>query len=171
MLRTIGSQLRTDDATALKEIILMVQSKAGGLGEEASSGGIRSVRASVFIQMLTDLKNNKQKQREKEAAEGAQGRLLKWLRQLATSADVAEPSPFNVRWEELLEADTRGRWWLVGSAWAGRTTNGSDTSGSAKNVKVTAEQKLVTLANTQRMNTAVRQRVGTGRVVRSAHCV
>ena len=28
--------------------------------------------------------------------------------------------PFKVGWTELLEANTRGRWWLVGSAWAGR---------------------------------------------------
>ena len=32
----------------------------------------------------------------------------------------AETTPLNVKLDDLLSADTRGRWWIVGSAWSGR---------------------------------------------------
>ena len=32
----------------------------------------------------------------------------------------ADTTPLNVKLEDLLSAETRGRWWIVGSAWSGR---------------------------------------------------
>ena len=101
ILRAVGPQLRSDDPAALKEIILDVQSKAaagGGAVGAAGGGGARrggdaaaggSARGRVFLSMLMDLKNNKQKARDggggggAAAADGALGRLRKWLKTLS----------------------------------------------------------------------------------------
>ena len=42
----------------------------------------------------------------------------------------AEVIALNVKLDDLLHADTRGRWWIVGSAWTGRE---ADQSASTKN--------------------------------------
>ena len=34
-------------------------------------------------------------------------------------------TPLNVCLEDLTSADTRGRWWIVGSAWAGKNKEAS----------------------------------------------
>lgn len=50
-----------------------------------------------------------------------------------------------------------GRWWVVGSAWAGR---GNDACDDVKNLSETKEDnKLLTLAKKQRMNTELRKRI------------
>ena len=153
LLRTVGAQLRADDASALKEIVLQVQGKSGEKAEQ-------SPRARVFISMLVDLKNNKQKSKEKEAAEGTLGRLQKLLRQLVASGGGTEPPPFNVQWHELVEADVRGRWWLVGSAWAGRAgSKGEVGTGAVPKKGASKEEKLLSLAQAQRMNTDVRRSI------------
>ena len=138
------------------------------------TGQTGSARMRVFVQMVYDLKNNKQKTREAEerAADGALGRLQKWLRKLEKGSG-ANTAPFKVGWAELLEADERGRWWLVGSAWAGRHAAGQQAdkdgggggggggggNGGARPRKGagSAEEQLQQLATAQRMNTDVRR--------------
>ena len=68
----------------------------GGAAGATITSGV-SVRAQVFIGMLTDLKNNKQRARDQGAADGALPRLRKWLKQLATSSGASEPAPFKAR--------------------------------------------------------------------------
>ena len=126
--------------------------------------------------MLTDLKNNKQRAREQGAADGALGRLQKWLKQLASKGGLHEPPPFKVSWDELVHADERGRWWLVGSAWAGRAPSGISGAGedggsasasarerggaaSGGGGVVSVEARLLRLAEGQRMNTEVRRQI------------
>jgi len=143
-----------------------VQAKSAG-GEERAL----SARARVFVSMLVELKNNKHRAKEREAAEGTLGRLQKVLRQLASSGSVSEPPPFTVKWAELTDADTHGRWWLVGGAWAGRQPGGKAAAagggggdgggGSSGGVRGRAskEEKLAALAQAQRMNTDLRRQI------------
>ena len=185
ILRAVGPQLRADDPTALKNIVLEVQTRAASAGvQPAAAAGSATAeatptdgtdaegpsgRARVFVAMLTDLKNNKHKARELGAADGALGRLRKWLRQL-TSAGASEPPPFKVKWDELVQANERGRWWIVGSAWAGRLVD--DTAGDRRDGKAdgargkpagvearSREEQLLRLADGQRMNTDVRRSI------------
>ncbi|KAL1512390.1 hypothetical protein AB1Y20_005648 [Prymnesium parvum] len=156
LLRTVGGQLRADDATALKEIVLQVQAKS------ATSEGGQSARARVFVSMLVELKNNKHKARDE--ADGPLARMQKTLRQMAATSGGTEPPPFNVRWAELVEADVTGRWWIVGSAWAGRSTGKSDgakrSSAERDNEGAASkEETLLELARAQRMNTDVRRSI------------
>lgn len=78
--------------------------------------------------------------------------------------------PLRVPWVDLLEAKTRGRWWLVGSAWAGRDgeaaqplskqADGSSGDGNADGlVNAAANTELLSIAATQRMNTDIRRKI------------
>ena len=129
VLRAVGAQLRMDDPAALKTIILDVHSKAAAgrgytdesLAPTASAHGlptaVLSARAKVFVSMLTDLKNNKQRAKELGSAEGATGRLRKWLKQLTASTSGRAIAAFKVSWDELVNAESCGRWWVVGGGW------------------------------------------------------
>lgn len=72
----------------------------------------------------------------------------------------------NITLDDLLRADQRGKWWVVGSAWTGNTADiGSATTGpSAKTSAAFAEATqfsatILELAKKQRMNTDDRKNV------------
>ena len=66
----------------------------------------------------------------------------------------------NITLEDLLKADQRGKWWVVGSAWTG---NVNDIGGAAKTKESKKKddqkfsQQLLQLARKQRMNTEDRR--------------
>lgn len=172
ILRAVGSQLRADDPGALKEIILDVQSKSSAqaavaevdaMASTSAEASGQSARARVFLSMLNDLKNNKQKARDLGVADGALPRLRKWLKTLGSAAGAHEPAAFKVGWEELVHANSRGRWWVIGSAWAGRSGGGGSAEASdgrrGKGSSATGEERLLALADTQRMNTDIRRKI------------
>lgn len=68
----------------------------------------------------------------------------------------------NISLEDLLNADNRGKWWVVGSAWTGHINPAggvdSKANGSKKNTQRFSE-KLLELARKQRMNTEDRRNV------------
>lgn len=65
----------------------------------------------------------------------------------------------NISLEDLLSADDRGKWWVVGSAWTGHINPvGGDTkaSGTRKSAQKFSD-KLMEMAKQQRMNTEDRR--------------
>ena len=169
------SQLRADDPTALKEIVLAVQQAATARGASANSAPANSpsaegsARFRIFVTMVTDLKNNKQRLREREDADGALGRLIKLTRKLGASGGATAVQPLNLGWDEIQFAEERGRWWIVGAAWAGRDgAAGARTGGGVRgggggalgggNFSA-ADERLLKLAKAQHMNTDIRRRI------------
>lgn len=67
----------------------------------------------------------------------------------------------NISLEDLLKADDRGKWWVVGSAWTGhiKTTETDAKGNSAKKSSQRFSEKLLELARKQRMNTEDRRNV------------
>ena len=128
--------------------------------------GAPSQRMRVFVQMVYDLKNNRARKQEQAAADGALGRLQKWAKGLEARAQASSAPPFKVGWTELLEAGTRGRWWLVGSAWAGRRAEEQRGAAEKKGSQRAAAEKLERLASAQRMNTDLRRGVFVAIMVR-----
>lgn len=67
----------------------------------------------------------------------------------------------NITLDDLLKADQRGKWWVVGSAWSGNV----DDIGAAKSVptgkkeQVKFSEQILELAKKQRMNTDDRRNV------------
>jgi nucleolar MIF4G domain-containing protein 1 len=116
-----------------------------------------------MIDSLTNLKNNKIKP-DANGAIDHYTNLKKYLVGLKKrSASV--PEPLRITLTDLRSSDAKGKWWLVGAAWAGDPlveASSTDLAASALKVKDTStEAKLAKLARAQGMNTDIRKGVFT----------
>ncbi|KAF8656241.1 hypothetical protein AX16_002677 [Volvariella volvacea WC 439] len=153
--RNSGQQLHQDDPSALKDIIQMVYTKVSGRESSLSS------RARFMIETLDNLKNNKSK---RNAAQNQGGdtveRMKKFLTNLAKKRHVMSNEPLRVTLNDLHSAETKGKWWLVGAAWAGDplVEKGNAVKDSAPSTQTT-ENSLLKLARKQGMNTDIRRSI------------
>ncbi|KAL2185985.1 hypothetical protein L209DRAFT_754493 [Thermothelomyces heterothallicus CBS 203.75] len=167
IVRMCGPTLRQDDPMALKDIVSLIPPAVAKAGEKNLT-----VRTKFMIDTITDLKNNKMK-----AGVGATAvisehitRMKKLLGQLK-SRKVKTTEPMRVGLKDIRDADTKGKWWLVGASWAGRS---GDPKGDqkARNVEeadseddrvllddVEQGPDLGELAREQGMNTEVRRAI------------
>lgn len=68
--------------------------------------------------------------------------------------------PLRVSLEDLRAADTKGKWWLVGSAWSGDPlVDRPRTQHDEKKLESSREDPLLALARKQGMNTDVRRSI------------
>jgi len=155
IVRDSGQQLRTDDPSALKDIIQIVHSKLPDQHNALSS------RTRFMVETLTNLKNNK----SKKNAAGASGadaveRMKKFLSSLSKKRHVMAHEPLRVSLTDLHSAETKGKWWLVGAAWGGDplVDRQEDTQASTKKVDST-DNVLLKLAKKQGMNTDIRRSI------------
>lgn len=70
----------------------------------------------------------------------------------------------NITLEDLLRADQRGKWWVVGSAWTGNVSDIGAAAGKSVNAQQHAgstkfSANILELAKKQRMNTDDRKNV------------
>lgn len=78
---------------------------------------------------------------------------------------TAPAEPLRLSLSDLRSLSTKGKWWLVGSAWSGHSIpdNQADINASLHRVKdegqLGREAEFVKLAKKQGMNTDVRKRV------------
>ncbi|KIO34363.1 hypothetical protein M407DRAFT_13520 [Tulasnella calospora MUT 4182] len=176
LLKSIGVRLRQDDPTALKDIVQLVQTKVAGQDRSTQSS-----RTRFMLETLTNLKNNKlglvDPKRKVGQANGqmvaeAVERMKKFVNGIGKKRTVRGNEPLNVSLRDLRSADTKGKWWLVGSAWAGnplvdRKEKNEDDGGHEdrsvldEEAKAHAEQSaaLLKLAKKQGMNTDVRRSI------------
>jgi nucleolar MIF4G domain-containing protein 1 len=147
VLRSIGFVLRKDDPLMLKQFITKVQKLANTAGDETE----KNTRVMFMLDILMAVKNNnvsKIPQYDSSLVE----HFRKLLKQFVRAGKYV--TTLAVTMEDLLKADECGKWWLVGSAWAGNEKNERDDK---KNVQDTAgdeqRQKIFALAKKQRMNT------------------
>ena len=164
IVRTAGPQLRQDDPSSLKNIVIQLQ-KVVTQAEEQSL----SVRTKFMIETMNDLKNNRMKTGIAASAISSEHRvrmkqILKSLNQRIVRA--SEPLRFGLK--DLQDKDKRGKWWLVGASYRNDTgdesfqrqlspisANALD-GGSGRNG---GAGDLEQLAREQRMNTDVRRSV------------
>lgn len=162
VLRSVGFSLRKDDPLALKSLILKLQSKAVNFPSASST----SSRVKFMLDTLMAIKNNNVSKIPSYDPEHVE-HLRKLLRSLLRRGNyVAE---LKISLDDLLKADERGRWWIVGSAWTGHlpgenptsTLNPSavNSSKSPKSSEASYSSQLLELARKQRMNTGVRKDV------------
>ncbi|KAG9021794.1 suppressor of glycerol defect, partial [Tulasnella sp. UAMH 9824] len=174
LLKSIGVRLRQDDPTALKDIVQLVQNKVASQDRSAQSS-----RTRFMLETLTNLKNNKlglvDPKRKVGQANGqlvieAVERMKKFVNGIGKKRTVRGNEPLNVSLQDLRSADTKGKWWLVGSAWAGNPlvdrkenehTGDEDRLVLDEEAKAHAEQSaaLLKLAKKQGMNTDVRRSI------------
>ncbi|KAL2024790.1 hypothetical protein VTK56DRAFT_5611 [Thermocarpiscus australiensis] len=167
IVRMCGPTLRQDDPMALKDIVSLIPAAVAKVGEKKLT-----VRTKFMIDTITDLKNNKLK-----AGAGASAvisehttRMKKLLGQLK-SRKLKSTEPMRVGLKDIQDAGEKGKWWLVGASWAGRSTGekGPNKATSAQKDDSDAESfvlddveegpDLAELAREQGMNTEVRRAI------------
>lgn len=168
IVRMCGPTLRQDDPMALKDIVSLIPPAVAKAGEKNLT-----VRTKFMIDTITDLKNNKMKAGAGASAVVAEHitRMKKLLGQLK-SKKVKSTEPMRMGLKDIQDADKKGKWWLVGASWAGRSASAKDpekTTGAAADDDSDDESillddveqgpDLAELAREQGMNTEVRRSI------------
>ncbi|KAI6123276.1 hypothetical protein EV401DRAFT_1288685 [Pisolithus croceorrhizus] len=158
ILRSSGQQLRQDDPSALKDIVTLAHSCIAKQGVNLNS------RTRFMTETLTNLKGNKIKKAAGAQHQGGDAveRLKKFLSGLGKKRHVQIHEPLRVSLEDLRTAETKGKWWLVGAAWAGDPLTDRQQSGLMRSSEVTDSSEnhsLLKLARKQGMNTDIRRSI------------
>jgi nucleolar MIF4G domain-containing protein 1 len=162
LLSHCGRSLRSDDPSALKEITLLVQKKKSEHSKLRSSS-----RADFMLTAITDLKNNKRRNQDTVYTEKTSKlrKVLGRIKSLAAKSNTAKTSSeasLRISLKDILDAESRGRWWKVGASWAGnqyRFSDGSKGPNNEDDVKESndknseQDEELLKLASKFRMNT------------------
>lgn len=170
VVKLCGAQLRHDDPTSLKSIISIAQEQQQ---KQAQNGQSVSMRAKFMLESMSDLRNNRS--RATTASVGAESltKMRKFLGNLSKKHTIRTQEPLRVGLEDLRNVEKRGKWWLVGAAWAGydfTSKEGSEKANlkDANKIKKsnkdldsleTKEDNIVQLARQHGMNTAIRQQI------------
>ncbi|XP_008553465.1 nucleolar MIF4G domain-containing protein 1 homolog [Microplitis demolitor] len=150
ILKTVGFLLRKDDPAALKELIISLQQKA------AANKSTNS-RIQFMLDVLMAIKNNnmnKIPQYDPSHVEHLKKLLKSFLRK---GNSVTQ---FNISLSDLLNANEKGKWWIVGSAWTGNIDSANkSTKEKHSDGSIQFSQQILELARKQRMNTDVRRNI------------
>lgn len=163
IVRAAGPQLRQDDPTSLKDIVVLLQKSVAKVGQSNLP-----VRTKFMIETINDLKNNKMKTGIASSALSRE-HTTRMKKQLGTlnSRNLKATEPLRVGLKDIKDTEKRGKWWLVGASWrnepgneepeeekqAGRTTAQIDDEDDD------SEVDLVQLAREHRMNTDIRRAI------------
>lgn len=170
VIRTSGSQLRQDDPSSLKDIVVLVQKSVAKTGEANIS-----VRTKFMIETINNLKNNRMKTGAAASAVASEHttRMKKTLGSLNTRS-IKASEPLRINLADIRDTEKKGKWWLVGASYHDPSklatstgahepepTKRSKGSGSAETPITTDEgtADLLQLAREQRMNTDIRRAI------------
>uniref|UniRef100_A0A6P7FR44 Nucleolar MIF4G domain-containing protein 1 homolog n=1 Tax=Diabrotica virgifera virgifera TaxID=50390 RepID=A0A6P7FR44_DIAVI len=152
ILRSIGFSLRKDDPLALKNLILELQNKANNISEKEKDNS----RVKFMLDILLAIKNNNVSKIPNYDVSYSE-HLKKVMKGFIRKGNYV--TELNISLEDLLKADQRGRWWVVGSAWTGTTESENQTNVEKPEKSQGFSSKLLELARKQRMNTDVRRNI------------
>lgn len=151
LIRTSGNQLRSEDPSALKEIVVLTNKAAANIPKES-----KSTRLQFLVETIASLKNNKLKIHS-EATFQLITRLRKYLSSIKSSK---LNDPIQVSISDIRNVDTVGKWWLVGAAWKGSDQQEKEDLQVNEPADMDlSEPNWLELAKAQRMNTDVRRAV------------
>nr|XP_019923822.2 nucleolar MIF4G domain-containing protein 1 [Crassostrea gigas] len=154
LLKNVGFYLRKDNPNGLKDTILEIQSAAQALG-----GGDQSSHVKFMLETLMAIKNNNMRKIPNYDPEPLE-HLKKVARGILRGSTLGD-GQLHIGLMDLMNAEERGRWWLVGSAWEGPTEEKQPVHGTVEMESVVGEvsTQLLELARRQRMNTDVRKNI------------
>ncbi|KAK2747937.1 suppressor of glycerol defect [Myotisia sp. PD_48] len=165
IIKTSGTQLRQDDPSSLKDIVMLIQPAIAQVGEAALS-----VRTKFMIEIITDLKNNRLKTGAAGAAISFESttRMKKVLGSL-NSRNIRASEPLRISRVDIHDSSKKGKWWLVGASWKDTSMVHDQMPGTNNGMSVlpdnldddlvTGELDLAQLAKAHRMNTDVRRSI------------
>ncbi|EME80944.1 transcription factor HOG pathway [Pseudocercospora fijiensis CIRAD86] len=170
IVRIAGQQLRQDDPSALKDIVLLLNRNV------TAAGGVEklSQRTRVMIDFIHDLKNNRVKANRGPDAT-AQDHMQRMKKTLSTIKNAKTSEPLRIGLADIRDAEKKGKWWLVGASWkdpakmanggnastkqAGTEPSNSIADGPHESDDPEAGVDLNALAKAQGMNTDVRKAI------------
>jgi len=153
LVKNAGQQMRNDDPNALKEIIVTLQ--------KSISTQETNARTRFLVETITNLKNNKSKFNN----ENAMQLVTRMKKTLATINNNKFHDPLHVSLDDIKNIKTKGKWWLVGSAWKGNNNGEAEVKEVLVNedemndILDNAEPNWMELARSQRMNTDIRRAI------------
>lgn len=147
LIRNSGNQIRSDDPTALKEIVLLSNLKISSMKNP-------NPRTQFLVETINSLKNNKMRA-ENEFTQELAVRLKKFLGNLGNKLS----DPIQVGLDDIRNVETKGKWWLVGSAWKDSEESSSYDTKAMNDILDTAEPNWMQIAKEQRMNTDIRRAI------------
>jgi nucleolar MIF4G domain-containing protein 1 len=167
MIRTSGQQLRSEDPSALKDIVLLLQRSVAQIGEDKLS-----VRTKFMIETINNLKNNRVKTGVSASQVSSEHttRMKKTLGTLSNRTTKAT-EPLRISLADIRDSEKKGKWWLVGASYhdPAKLVNGPGAASSTriKQEDVDAGYETDTpgkissakLARAQGMNTDVRRAI------------
>ena len=164
IIRVSGPQLRQDDPSSLKEIVLQLQAAVADSGEEKLS-----VRTRFMIETINNLKNNRMKTGVAASTITSEHttRMRKTLGSL-NQRNIRASEPLRIGLKDLRQTDKRGTWWLVGASYKDDDAGDAKRSEQASAVRGKNSREadvdgvaadLIQLAKEQRMNTDVRRSI------------
>jgi nucleolar MIF4G domain-containing protein 1 len=125
-------------------------------------------RLTFMLETLQELKHTKKKKQQQVTDVELVLRLRKVIARLKLKKGKSGESSLNMSLRDILDVQTKGRWWLTGASWVGReapkdgeerTTGGTPAielgGGEASHDK--EKDDLLKLANRQRMSTQTRK--------------
>ncbi|KAJ4346994.1 uncharacterized protein N0V89_010928 [Didymosphaeria variabile] len=166
IVRVSGSQLRQDDPSSLKDIVILLQKSVARVGEKNLP-----VRTKFMIETINDLKNNRMKTGVAASAI-VREHTISMKKQLGTlnTRNLKGSEPLRIGLADIRDTDKKGKWWLVGASWRSNMAEKPQEPKSQKdedeNEQVDGEVNgddgevdLLQLAKEQRMNTNVRRAI------------
>lgn len=176
IIRNSGPQLRSEDPSALKDIVLLLQKQVSAVGEANLS-----VRTKFMIETINSLKNNRMKTGAAASAVVSEHitRMKKTVGTLNNRSTLKASEPLRIGLADIRDTDKKGKWWLVGASWmdpgkhetdkakeereeqqqqkkSSSTSTYVDTTILANDVPM---EDLLSLAREQGMNTDVRRAI------------
>mmetsp|Transcript_3072 Transcript_3072/g.6673 ORF Transcript_3072/g.6673 Transcript_3072/m.6673 type:complete len:1074 (+) Transcript_3072:35-3256(+) len=178
MLGHCGYQLRSDDPTALRDIVLLVQDRARRLLDDEKDGESRRVanssRVQYMVSAMTDLKNNKRRKKEEAIGLKTAGyrRSIGRIKSISSkSIGRSSEACMRIKLQDIKDIESKGRWWKVGAKWRGNqfhdgNVEAGDGAGAStssvmrkKSAAEREEDALLVIASKYRMNTDLRRSI------------
>uniref|UniRef100_A0A6B2KXV4 MI domain-containing protein n=1 Tax=Arcella intermedia TaxID=1963864 RepID=A0A6B2KXV4_9EUKA len=167
LVKTCGIQLRSDDPSALKEIISLVFERAGQVGISINTktkapiiqGKVEpekkgfTKRIEFMLEMIVNLKNNKL------ANDNESTLRMKKLLDVHFDRKKLTVDEINIPWEDLISKERKGRFWLVGSGWAAPTAREQQEKRELLKNLGEFDDEIVKLAKLHRMTTDSRRSI------------
>eukprot|EP00117_Sycon_ciliatum_P007494 scpid41909/ scgid10577/ Nucleolar MIF4G domain-containing protein 1; SGD1 homolog len=155
LLKTCGGDIRKDDPSALKEVISTVRSRS----KDTTRVDESRMRFTIDALMAVCHNNFRKLPGYDPDSIRHRSRVLRGM--LPGSVALAD-AQMRIGYLDLANAQEKGRWWVVGSAWTGRSTSARSTASGqqpASDSHVVLDEKLSQLARVQHLNTDLRKNI------------
>uniref|UniRef100_A0A1J3EZC6 Nucleolar MIF4G domain-containing protein 1 n=1 Tax=Noccaea caerulescens TaxID=107243 RepID=A0A1J3EZC6_NOCCA len=151
VLDCCGMRIRSDDPLAMKTFIISIHNKANEIKASPDAPSkIKNYTMEKMLETIAAIKNNKFKAKEDSVQNT---RVKKWLQKLR----VEEVLLRGLTWSKLLDPEKKGQWWLSGDLVV-KSNNVEDVA-QTMDAEVVEAQKMLKLADAQRMNTDSRKAI------------